>query len=49
MKDPIEYAKLLQRKTIVKELIEEYDKNQELQDVLQDILYQLKINKNTII
>lgn len=42
MEDPVEYAKLLQRRTIVNELIEEYGKNQELADVLQDILYQIK-------
>lgn len=41
MKNPVEYAKLLQHKNIVKELIDEYGKNQELCDVLQDILYQL--------
>lgn len=41
MNNPVEYAKLLQRKNIVKELIDEYGKNQELNEVLQDILYQL--------
>lgn len=42
MEDPVEYAKLLQRRNIIEELIEEYGKNQELADVLQDILYQIK-------
>ena len=41
IKDPVLYAKLLQRKYILTELVEEYGKNQELNDVLQDTLYQL--------
>lgn len=41
IKDPVLYAKLLQRKYILTELVEEYGKNQELKDVLQDTLYLL--------
>lgn len=42
MKDPVLYAKLLHRRTVVEELIKEYGPNQELTDVFQDIKYQIK-------
>lgn len=41
MKDPVLYAKLLHRRTIVEELIKEYGANKELTDVFQDIKYQI--------
>lgn len=42
MKNPTLYAKLLQRRTLLEELIKEYGPNQELTDVIQDIRFQIK-------
>ena len=41
MKDPIKYAKLLQPRPMLEELIKEYGPNQELTDVIQDVKYQI--------
>lgn len=42
MKNPALYAKLLQRRTLLEELIKEYGPNQKLTDVIQDIKFQIK-------